>query len=249
MRAAYRLSLTGGIAALSLILLLSGCRPGVRSMSADKAFALSASALSGSDRYGLTGVVSIFDPNGVRSGTTRYQGEVTGHGKFNLHRMEGASLVRTRAVAGGSSSFQPLQLLSDVQHHTADVTYADHAYENDTVRLQVKLTDAAANKRIADDLRSELRSLRGDMKKRSLKPAQRKQAEAALDRADRRLNEALSTLKVTTVCLWTADRNTWFPRQMTEDTRLSYQWNGRTYREKRVSETNFLRGGGNDTIR
>jgi hypothetical protein len=221
-------------------------------MPPDKAFALSASALSGSDRYRVEGQVSIFDPNGVMAGNSRYEGEVTGHGNFNLKWSEGAPLVRIRAAGGQQRSttrFQPLQLLDEVQHGTAHVEYADQPYADGNVRLLVKLNDNAAKRRIAEGLRAELSGFRTEIKGKTLSSVKRNQAATVLDQADRNLSKALSTLQVKTLCLWTADRNTWFPRQMKEETELAYQWNGRTLREKRVTETNFLRGGPNGTIR
>jgi hypothetical protein len=220
-------------------------------MPPDKAFALSASALSGSDRYGVAGQVSIFDPNGRIADKSRYEGEVTGHGNFNVKWSEGASLVRTLAAKGQQSParFQPLQLLDEVRHGTAHVAYADQPYADGNVRLLVTLNDNTAKRRIADGLRAELSGLRTELKGKTLSSVKRNQATTALDRADRTLNKALSSLQVKTVCLWTADRNTWFPRQMKEQTELAYQWNGKTLREKRVAETNFLRGTPNGTIR
>ncbi|MDB4866028.1 MAG: hypothetical protein JWR03_361 [Cohnella sp.] len=220
-------------------------------MPPEKAFALSASALSGSDRYRVAGQVSIFDPNGVMAGKSRYEGEVTGHGNFNLKWSEGAPLVRIRAAGGQQSParFQPLQLLDEVHHGTAQVVYADQPYADGNVRLLVKLNDNAAKRRVAEGLRAELSGLRTEIKGKTLSSASRNQAATVLDQAGRNLNKALSTLHVKTLCLWTADRNTWFPRQMKEETELAYEWNGKTLREKRVTETNFLRGGPNGTIR
>jgi hypothetical protein len=235
---------------LCVMAILSGCTQRKSDMPANKAFALSASALSGSDRYGVAGEVAIYDPNGVMAGNSRYEGEVTGHGNFNLKWSEGSSAVRAleATTQKGQPAFQPLQLLSEVEHGKAAVKYADNPYAGGNVRLLVNLNGNAAKRRIADGLRAEIRGLRNSMTGKTLRPDQRKQAENVLNKADRSLNEAIATLQVNTVCLWTADRSTWFPRQMREETELAYRWNGKSFREKRVSETNFLHGGSNGTM-
>ncbi|TJY43281.1 hypothetical protein E5161_05130 [Cohnella pontilimi] len=237
-------------ALLCLALTSTGCMQRAEGMPADKAFALSASALSGSDSYGVAGEIAVYDPNGAIAGKSRYEGEVTGHGKINVKWSDSSPLVRTQAAGTqkGQPAFPPLQLLNEVKHGKATVKYADRSNEDRVVKLLVTLDENTATKRIAEGLRAEIRGLRTDVTGKSLSAKQRKQAEDVLSKADRTLDEALSTLRVRTVCLWTADRSTWFPRQMREETVLSYRWNGKPYREKRVSETNFLRGGSNGTM-
>ncbi|WP_276352642.1 hypothetical protein [Cohnella caldifontis] len=239
-----------GIVLCGLAAALAGCANGKNGISADKAFALSASALSGSDSYGLNGEVSILDPNGVVADYSSYNGQVTGHGQLKL-TWTGGRAIRTRA-ADGPPAYRPLQLLSVVQHGNAKVGYADGDAEgkspDGTVTLRLELNPDAAGKPFADGLRGEMAQLRSAVKAKKLDAARRTEANRILDDADRDLEAALSSIKASTVILWTADRKTWFPRKMSEQSELVYTWKGKTYREKRMSVTNFLPVGRNGTI-
>jgi hypothetical protein len=231
---------------LAAAITLPACQANPDRLSAEKAFAMSASALSGSDHYGFDGEVSIYDPSGVLAETSRFQGEVTGHGNLNL-KWSGGNEIRTRA-AGSPGSYHPLQLLEAIGNHKAKVTYDRPPDADGTVRLRVTLDDAAARSRMAASLRAQLGQLKQNLQSRNLAPEERLQAKEILSRADRQMETALSTLRVRTVCLWETDNRTWFPRQMKEQSELTYTWLGKPGKEKRVSVTNFLPAGRNGTM-
>jgi hypothetical protein len=246
-RVCPRTLITAALAVCTLVS-LSACLGNEASMPAEKAFALSASALSGSDRYGVDGEISIYDHNGVVAEQSRYTGEVTGHGKLNLQWSGGRGRgIRTR-VAGDPASYHPLQLLKAIKKGKAEVVYAGQPDPNGDLQFRVTLAEEAARSQIADSLRAEMKQLRTEMNGREWGPSERGQANRVLAEADRNLEAALSGLRVNTVCLWSADRRTWFPRQMTEQTELAYKWKGKPYREKRVSVTNFLPAGQSGTM-
>jgi hypothetical protein len=223
---------------------LTGCWNGEKDIAPDKAFALSASALSGADSFGLDGEVSILDPDGVVADDSHFHGQVIGHGQLTLTWTRG-STIRTRSVEG-PPAYRPLQLLGVVRKGNATVEYVRSS--DQTVTLRIELDPDAAAKPFADGLRGEMAELRSGLKARKLKPAALQQSSRILDDADRELEAALSTLKVNTVILWTADRRTWFPMRMTEQSDLVYRWKGRTCRERRVSSASFLPAGQNGTI-
>ena len=56
----------------------------VPSLPADEAFALSASALSGTENYSFDGDVTVVDPGGWVSDKAKFQGEVSSHGNLKL---------------------------------------------------------------------------------------------------------------------------------------------------------------------
>ncbi|KIL35216.1 hypothetical protein SD71_14255 [Cohnella kolymensis] len=114
------------------------------------------------------------------------------------------------------------------------------------MQFRIELDEDAARKRMANSLRADLASLR---KEKVFAGKNRAAAEQVLSKADKTLEQALSTLQVSTVCLWSADPRTWFPRQLKEETVLEYTSGGRSYREKRVSVTNFQRQDRSGTIR
>jgi hypothetical protein len=231
-------------AGICSVLLLQGCAFWPASMPAEKAFALSASALSGSERYGFNGEVAVVDAGGWVANRAKYKGEVVGHGNMNMEvtpKQQGAAVNSQQPAA----SFQPLQLLKAINNGSASVSYAERPNRSEPVRFRIKLDKDVARKRIADSLRADLAAVRNERK-----PAgkNRAAAEKVLTRADQTLELALSTLQVSTVCLWSADPRTWFPRQLKEETVLQYTLGGRPYQEKRVSVTNFLPDNRSGTI-
>ncbi|WP_123039937.1 hypothetical protein [Cohnella candidum] len=236
-------------AALLGLSCLSGCMGYGNQVPADKAFAMSASALAGSESYGFAGEVAIYDPSGTVANQSRYQGEVTGHGNLNL-KWSGGQVLRAKAAEEGPSTFHPMELLKAIQSGGAKAEYDTQQAANGAgdVRLRLTLVPETARNQIANSLKEELDRLRTDLKGRKLTAEQKKRAEDLLTHADSRLDAALATLKVQTVCLWTADPKTWFPRQMTEQTQLAYTWNGKPYSEKRVSVTDFLPAGRSVTM-
>lgn len=227
--------------------LVSGCVGENAAMPADKALALSASALSGSDTYGFNGEISVFDPNGMMADTSRFTGEVTGHGKMKINWTDESGRLQARET-GKPSDVHPLQLLKSIGDRTARVAYAQQPGRNGGVQLSVTLDEAAAKRRIEESLRAQMKALENLANDRKLDAEGRKQAAALLSQASGKLNAALATLTVHTECLWAADARTWFPSRMTEQTELAYEWEGKPYREKRVSVTNFLPAGRNGTM-
>ncbi|MBO9599345.1 MAG: hypothetical protein J7559_16180 [Cohnella sp.] len=222
---------------------LQGCmNASTSNLSAEKAFALSASALSGSENYGLSGEVSVIDSGGLVANKLAYEGEVTGHGNLNVQwKNLSAKGMAERPV---ESNYEPLDLLKSIQDKTANITYANGA-NPDQVQFTIKLDEAVAKRRIADQLRKELSALEQDKVLLERNPVQ---SAKVLSNAKTTLDEALSGLTVTTDCQWYANKRTWFPNKLQEETVLQYQWKGKTYREKRVSVTNFRQASRNGTI-
>ncbi len=230
-----------------LLALLASCAPAGTRDSPEQALALSASALSGSDNYSFDGELSIYDPFGTVATQSQFAGKVTGHGHLNIQWTDGS--MQAEQTEAKTGQYQPLGLLEAIRSRHAFVSYADQPARKGTVQLLIDLKPETAKARVANDLRAGLAALRDNWSKKELKPDERRQAQAILDRADRQLEQDLATLTVQTRCLWLADEKTWFPQQMSEYTELTYVRSGKTYREKREAVTRFLPPGRDGTIR
>lgn len=243
--------------AMIVLIALSSCGEGKDSVSPSQAFALSASALSGSDQYRLRGEITINDHRAGRTERLWYTGDVTGHGHLSL-RWSDRPANADQTMGNGHNSLnneissnakilhntrygKPLSLLNAMQNAAANVTYTDSNVGDGSVRLRIELSADAARKRIADSLQDELNRLRSDWRDQQLNSAQRQRGDDELQRASRQLAAILPTLQVQTICYWTADRKSWFPRSMREQTEIAYQWQGKTVRETRAADTYFLR--------
>ncbi|RED65885.1 hypothetical protein [Cohnella lupini] len=235
-------SVTSG--ALAILICLQGCMTSSTSLPANEAFALSASALSGSDTYGFAGEVSLFKPGGSIGSKAAYEGEVTLHGNMKMQWIN-SGLSAASAHSSASRAYRPLQLLESVNDKSNVISYAEKPMQAKPVQIRIQLNEKAASDRVAEGLREEIKLLRSD---KELLRGDSVKAEQILAAADERLEKALTTLKANTVCLWTADPKSWFPERMREETSLTYVWEGKTYKEKRISETNFLRKVRNGTM-
>jgi hypothetical protein len=239
---AYRVFLFGMIFGL---LQLQGCIPSSSSMPANKAFALSASALSGSENYAFDGKVSLINPAGFVGSEASYEGVVIGHGDLRIQWKD----ANTHAVSVKSPSkisYQPLKLLAAIKGNSAVIAYAKTPSPNSPVHFQIKLDDKVAREREVAGLRADFALLSNESNLLRGNPVE---ARKIISRSKKKLEAALATLKVTTVCNWTADPKDWFPRQMSEETALAYTWNGMPCREKRISVTNFLHNAQNGTMK
>jgi hypothetical protein len=224
---------------------LQGCMASTNSLPANKALALSASALSGSESYGFSGEVSVINPGGFVGSKAAYEGEVTSHGNMKMKWTNSMALTTT-TKPHNTTSYQPLQLLESINSQSAVISYVQAPSPNRPVHLQIKLDDDVARKRVVAGLRADLALLRSD---NNLLKGNRKEADKILSNAGKRLDTAISTLKVTTVCDWTTDPKDWFPNQLKEETVLTYMWDNKPCREKRVSKTNFLHNAQNGTMK
>jgi hypothetical protein len=231
-------------AASLLLLVLQGCTASTKSLPAEKAFALSASALSGVENYKFKGEVSVIDPKGRVSNTAAFEGEVIGHGNLKM-QWKSSEKEATYVKLQGMTAYKPLQLLEAINSKSAVITYAQTPAASQNVHFQIKLDDLVAKERVAKGLREELALLRSE---NDLMRGDPVKAEQILTKAEGRLEEALSSLKAVTVCDWTANPRDWFPYQLKEQTVLTYTWNEHSLQEKRVSETNFLLNAANGTM-
>ncbi|MCD9026538.1 hypothetical protein [Cohnella silvisoli] len=231
-------------AALAL-LCMQGCMTSSASLSANKALALSASALSGSESYGFAGEVSVIDPGGSVGSKAAYEGKVTLHGNMQL-QWKNSATHSASVKSQNAMSYQPLKLLEYINGKSAEITYAETPIPNRPVHLQIKLDDNVARERVVAGLRADLALLRSD---KELLRGDPKEAEKILSNAGKRLETAIATLKVKTVCDWTADPKDWFPDRLREETILTYSWDGKPFREKRIAETNFLHNAQDGTMK
>ena len=219
--------------------LISGCMGAVGEVSANEAFALSASALSGSENYGFAGELAVYNPGGKVEKSASFEGEVNRHGNLKLNWTEPDNTAadgldeKERAVP----KYKPLSLLEALNGRNVSVAYASPPVQGEPVRIRIHLREEAAKQRIEDSLRKEFAEVVADKRLYVRHP---EQARKLLEASERKLEAALSTLKVDTVVLWTANSKSWFPERMAEETELAYVWEGKTYSEKRTSETNFL---------
>lgn len=227
------------------LLNLQGCMTASTSLPADKAFALSASALSGIDSYDIAGEVTILGPDGFVSSKASYEGKIVGHGNLKLQwKTKGVHAASTKNQS--ITSYQPLRLLEFIKDKSALITYAGTPLPNEPVHFQIKLNGFVAHERVADGLRADMKRLRSES---GLLKRDPREAEAILSNAEERLEKALKTLKVTTTCVWTANPKNWLPQQLKEETVMTYRWNDATYKEKRVSKTDFHLNTQDGTIR
>jgi hypothetical protein len=215
---------------------IQGCMANPASLPAKDALALSASALSGSERYTFAGEVSVLDSGGVVGGRAAYTGEVTMHGKLDM-QWKAPSGLSQASLSEKTITYRPLQLLESVKATNATISYVEKPSSARPIRMQIRLDDQTAKDRIVNQLKEEFTLLRADKDLLRGDPAR---AEEVLRTSEKRLEKALATLKVMTVCQWTADPKSWFPSQLKEETELSYDWNGKSCKEKRISETNFI---------
>jgi hypothetical protein len=231
-------------AASSLLLVLQGCSTSPTSLPAEKAFALSASALSGVEAYRIKGEVFVIDPGGWVSNKATFEGKVMGHGNLKM-QWQTSDRQATSVKSQEMAAYKPLQLLEAIQGNSAVITYAQTPIPSKSVHFQIRLDDLVAKKRVAKGLRQDFALLRSEKGYLQGDPVK---AEEILSKAEERLEAALSSLKVTTVCDWTANPRDWFPHQLKEQTVLTYTWNEQILQEKRVSETNFLKHAADGTM-
>ncbi len=234
-----RIRLCATICGAGVLLAASaGCMGQAGRLPADRAFALSASALSGTDSYGFAGELALYNPWGAMETKAAFEGEVNRHGSLKLNWTEpddAASASRKGERIG--EGYRPLSLLGPLGSRSSTIDYAEPPSPGEPVRIRLLLDEDAAKQRVADGLRKELEDMKADKRLFAKDPEEtRKRLEAA----DRQLEAALSGLRVDTVVIWTANPKSWFPSRMTEETKLTYVWDGKTYSEKMTSETNFL---------
>lgn len=231
---------------------LQGCmNAGPENKPAAEAFALSASALSGVESYGVDGEVAIYNANGALLRKSSFDGSVTNHDRVSIQWNSLSALsaqsVTTTKTGVVRRTYEPLGLLASIREKTASISYNLQATEasGDLVSFAIALDGGVAKKRIETELRDELSALEAD---KALLAAKPKEAAAVLAGAKKTLDAALASLRVTTNCVWTADRKTWFPTRLQEDTVLEYVWNGKPVAEKREAVTNFRKSAGSDTM-
>ena len=224
----------------ALLAMMAGCAGRTDRLPADQAFALSASALSGTDSYGFKGELALFNPWGAMETKAAFEGEVNRHGNLKLNWTtpdKGKTAVDLPAEGQAGAGYRPLSLLEPLGSATSSIVYADSPSAGEPVRIRIRLDEDAAKRRIADGLREELADMKADKRLYAKDPQETRNR---LEAADLRLEAALATLKVDTVVIWTANPKNWFPVRMAEETELTYEWEGKSYSEKRTSETNFL---------
>jgi hypothetical protein len=185
------------------------------------------------DRYSFAGELATYGPDGKAERRSRYRGQVEGH-RPSAMRWDGGG------AAANDEARHPLELASALQASPATVEYLPGG--RGRVKLRITLDPGAAKERVARPLRSRLSGLRREAAGRLQAAAatpDAKEAAAKPDRETKRLEGKLSTLRVVTVCEWTADRRTWFPSELREETTIAYRQDGRDVVEKTTSVTNF----------
>jgi hypothetical protein len=231
-------------AALALLNLQS-CNSFQASLPPEQAFALSASALSGIDNYTFDGEVTMFDPTGIVGSKAAYIGEVKGHKNVKL-QWKNANMLSIQDKSQSKTSYQPLQLLESINSKNAVIAYAEPPSSNRPVHFLIKLDETVARDRVIAGLRADFALI---SKKDVLLRRDPVKANKIISQSKKRLEAALATLKVTTVCDWTAEPKNWLPRRVREETVLAYKWDDKPCTEKRISETNFLHSGRDGTIK
>ncbi|MFC4305826.1 hypothetical protein [Cohnella boryungensis] len=227
----------GLCAGLALLIGETSCMGPGTGMAAEQAFAMSASALSGAESYGLAGEIALYEPGGKLGSKAAYKGEVRQHGNVKLSWRTPGALTANAKNAYRPAGYRPLKLLEVMNGRNAAMAFVGGTSADGSVRLRIKLNDKTAKDRIAGELRQEIENLRtGNL-------AGGSREKELLATAERRLEEALATLSVDTVVYWTADSKSWFPKRMKEETALSYRWKGKAFSEKRICLTNFLASG------
>ncbi|MFC5469905.1 hypothetical protein ACFPPD_14320 [Cohnella suwonensis] len=227
---------------------LQGCMAGSRSIPAKDALALSASALAGSENYAFAGELSLYDAGGEVGSRSAFEGQVTGHGNLKLQWKPSELSAMETGDSASYETYRPLQLLEALKGDDATAAYAEKPTQSKPVKLVVRLDDEVAKRRVAEELRQQLAMLRSTYATGSKETGVGKAA-AILSEAEARMEAAIKSLKVRTVCYWTADPKNWFPSQLKEESQLSYEWEGRSLNEKRSSETNFHNDADGDTIK
>jgi hypothetical protein len=224
--------------------LLAGCVTAGSGKPASKILALSVSAIEGQDHFGYEGEVALIGPAGKVAESGRFRGAVFGHRPLAA---TWSGLPEPSAVRRN----EPLQLVRDLRQNVARAAYARGSGQPGTVTVRVELPPEAARRRIADALRRDLASVRAQALEATAKAASgsetvrlrqlQSRAEQTIGQAQQELDRMLATLEVSTVCYWTADRKTYFPLELREQTTLRYKRGGRDAVEKRVAVTRFLR--------
>ncbi|MFC5403186.1 hypothetical protein [Cohnella soli] len=243
---AGRAALMAAVTAIAVS--LQGCMAGSRSISAMDALALSASALAGSENYAFSGELSRYDTSGDVGSRIAFEGKVTDHGNLKMQWKPSELSVLEADDSTLRETYRPLQLLKVLRSDRATASYEEKPTPTKPVQLAVRLDDAVAKQRMAEELRKQLSTLRS-MYAQDTKSNKGGKALAILDEADAKLEDAIKSLKVQTVCYWTADPRSWFPFRLKEETELSYMWEGKALNEKRRSETKFHNGADGVTIK
>jgi hypothetical protein len=185
--------------------------------------------------------VSVLDPGGFVGSRAEYEGEVSLHGNLKMKwKTKETNSVMSDSVTSkpiSTTTYRPLQLLEYIKAKSAVISYAEQPVPAQPVRLRIQIDENVAKERVAAGLREDFKLLRAD---KELQKGDPDKANRILSDAGQRLETALTTLKVKTVCQWTANPKGWFPSQLKEETVLSYTWDGKPFQEKRISETNFL---------
>lgn len=231
-------------AALAGLVLSPGCLAPSR-MPPEKAFALSASALSGRDGYSYAGEWAAFGADGAALGGASYRGLVSGHRPIVL-QSDGPG------GAGGGQGHHPLALAEAAQLQASEIAYAPPP-SRDTVAFRIAVRPEAARRAIAEPLRRQMEEARRSLNAR-IDPSRendrnpRAKAFRALGRSEAELEERLASLEASTVFTWIADKRTWFPKELREETELRYEADGKERRERRTSVTIFRKGGSGDTM-
>lgn len=241
-----RMLLRRGAAATALagLILLSGCLAPSR-MPPERAFALSASALSGRDGYSYDGEWAAYSADGAALGGASYRGLVSDHRPLVL-------LWDGPGAAGGGQGHHPLALSEAAQLQASEIAYAPPPSRG-TVAFRITLRPEAARRAVAEPLRRQVEEARRSLDaridpSREIDRKRRAKAFRALGRSEAELEERLASLEASTVFTWIADRRTWFPKELREETELRYEADGRERRERRTSVTIFRKGGFGDTM-
>ncbi|WEK52873.1 MAG: hypothetical protein P0Y55_09660 [Candidatus Cohnella colombiensis] len=234
------------VGGLGVWICLQGClNAPTSSLSAKEALALSASALSGSERYNVSGEVTLINPSGMIASHLFYDGKISEHGKLNMQwraekegQINGGFKERSaKEQKMQMEEFEPLEILDLIKGNKASVRYAKQTANKDEFELIMMLNDEVSRAHIANELRTQLNTIAEDEQQllRQSASAQRLYAQAKQE-----LEEKLARLQVTTECRWVASSRSWFPSQLSVETTMRYQWKNNMLQEKRVSQTHFL---------
>lgn len=232
-----------------LIVGFSACLAPSR-LPADEALALSTSALAGVDRYSFAGETVVRDAGGAAV-RQPFSGEVAGHRLAALSWGQGkpeAGIAPAAPPGAGQKGGAPAEAEAPnpAAHGVATARTPPAAAPTNAASLAAGRPLALAE--LAPLQAAAVAYERSDDRgavvlKFALRPeaAKARAADHLCSREGSASREALDSLQASTVCSWTADRRTWFPTELKEETVLRYTSGGRPITERRTTVLHFRR--------
>lgn len=211
------IGLRHGIAMLIMLLLLQGCSMLSSNRNGDDWLELVHAGLTAEDDFRFTGSVAMGFQDGPDLTPYSFEGTITGHHQVALHAQQSSNLVRN-----------PINELDFIvkNYDQANILYdgLDDSRERHIVVLEVHATEAAATKRITDQLQEEMANV--TLQAISQAEMESKQVEKVTKEANlatEELDQMLKSLQANLTYTLTIDALSAKPLKMDENMIMNYE--------------------------